>query len=118
MGDARIPELWEDVLARWGEERAHTAFIEHCRLTQQLDQAARLYRAETQPGTPYRDDPSHAELAHKKLKSIAALAMMQIEASRAAHRPVAGAFYRRLFFFLFVFGLLVGAFLLRQRSLP
>ena len=56
MVDPRVQELWADLLGRWSEESAHAAFVEYCRASRQLDQAAKLYRAETQPATPYRDD--------------------------------------------------------------
>ena len=77
-----VEELWANVLAHWNDERAHTAFLEHCRVTRQLDVAARRYRHEAQPGGPYRADPSHVEIARKKLQGVTALAVLELEGSR------------------------------------
>ena len=83
MGDAHLEELWADVLARWDQPKAHDAFLEHCRVTQQLDVAAKLYRAEAERGAPYRDDASRVGDAQKRLKTVTTLAMLELERSRA-----------------------------------
>jgi hypothetical protein len=86
MTDPRVQELWADVLGRWKEEDVHAAFVEYCRASRQLDQAAKLYRRETQASSAYRDDPTHFEIARKRLQGIATLAMFEIDAARATHR--------------------------------
>ncbi|HVY48655.1 MAG TPA: hypothetical protein VHB21_22360 [Minicystis sp.] len=91
MADPRADELWAAVLACWAEEPAHLAFLEHCRATRQLDVAARRYREQAQPGEPYRDDPTHAEIARKKLAAVTALAMLEIDGARVDLEAVARA---------------------------
>jgi hypothetical protein len=82
--DAREEELWQEVLSRWQDDAAHAAFIEHCRLTNQLGQAARRYREEVRRSAAYRDDTTRAETAEKRLKGITSLAMLEITQSRPA----------------------------------
>jgi uncharacterized protein (DUF2236 family) len=79
VSDPRFAELWEQVLASWNEDAAHHAFIEHCRVTRQLGEAARMYRAESARAGAYRGDQGRVERAQKKLAGIALLATMDLE---------------------------------------
>lgn len=82
MSDPRLAELWEQVLASWNEDAAHNAFLDHCRATRQLGEAARLYRAESARAGAYRGDQGRVERAQKKLAGIALLAMMDLETAK------------------------------------
>ena len=42
--DPAFVTLWEHVLENWDDDRAHVAFLEHCRHTEQLLPAAVRYR--------------------------------------------------------------------------
>jgi hypothetical protein len=81
--DPEIDRLWSAVQARWSDDRAHTAFIEYCRVTQQLGAAAARYKVEAHvPGPAYRTDGDRTEAAKKRLGAIAALAMAEVDRAR------------------------------------
>lgn len=79
-----MEELWAEVLADWGENKKHGALVEYCRATKQLGAAAARYREEMKRGEVYRDDPTRAEAAQKRLAAITALVMLELEASRSS----------------------------------
>jgi hypothetical protein len=82
--DPRLDELWQQVTATWGDDAAHAFFIEHCRATHQLGQAAARYREEARRGVAYREGAGRAETAQKRLHGVMALAMLELEATRTA----------------------------------
>ncbi len=82
MSDPRLDELWQEVTASWGDEAAHAAFIEHCRATWQLGQAAARYREEVRRGAAYREDATRADTAQKRLDAVTSLAMLELELTR------------------------------------
>jgi hypothetical protein len=81
VADPRLDELWSDVLGHWSEDGRHQAFIEHCRVTGQLREAARCYGDVAKQHAPYRDDAGREEVARKRLRAIAAIAMVDLESS-------------------------------------
>ena len=109
-----VEELWAAVLDRWTDEKAHGAFLEYCRRTENLAEAAKRYRIEAGlvSGSAYRD-AGHAELAKKKLAAITVIALADLEAKRtdksAAKTTMLRSMFRWGFVFLVVIGLLVAA---------
>lgn len=79
ISDPARVALWKNVLARWDDEQAHTAFLEHCRATDQLVEAAVRYRGMT-------GDRDRGETAKKRLQGVTVLALTQLEASRTPVR--------------------------------
>lgn len=80
--DPSIEALWAHVLDHWEEEKAHAAFLQHCDQLNQLAEAATRYRGMT-------GDHTRAEIAEKKLKAIAVLAMAKLETQRS--QPSSGS---------------------------
>jgi hypothetical protein len=84
-----LPGLWEHALARWGDERAHDAFLEHCRAAGRLGEAARRYRHELESEARHGDADGR-EIARRRLAAIGVLALAELQASRVppedAHR--------------------------------
>ncbi|MFO0759071.1 MAG: hypothetical protein U0359_21445 [Byssovorax sp.] len=83
MLDAPIDALWAKVLDGWDDDAQHAAFLEHCRTLGILPQAAARYRKERDAS----DDGARRERCDKALGRIAALAMMDLDASRSAEPP-------------------------------
>ena len=79
MADPELEALWKKVLYEWDDERAHGSFLEHCRSTDQLVEAAVRYRGMSH-------DRARGPAAHRRLSSVALLALAQLEASRAPPR--------------------------------
>ncbi|HET9956039.1 MAG TPA: hypothetical protein VFQ61_16145 [Polyangiaceae bacterium] len=79
--DPVLEAAWKRVLDHWDEEQAHTGFLDYCRLSGRLVEAAVRYRGMT-------GDRARAELAEKKLKAVALLALTQLETTRTEPRPV------------------------------
>lgn len=110
MADEHLEALWAHVLANWRSEAAHAAFLDHCRATGRLAEAAARYRAEVGEPSPasrwdrdrpqvpgaeaaaegsrasYRDHAAHphADIARKQLNAILAIALAEMQASRSA----------------------------------
>jgi hypothetical protein len=80
MADAAFEALWKSVLDRWGEERAHSAFLEYCATTEQLAEAAARYRG-------MKGDRDRSQVAEKRLNGIAVLALAKLEATRSPVPP-------------------------------
>jgi hypothetical protein len=80
--DPRLDELWQEVMASWGDDAAHAVFVEHCRSSQKLGQAASRYREEIRRGSAYREDAGRVEAAQKRLDGVIALAMIELESAR------------------------------------
>ncbi|HEX9621667.1 MAG TPA: hypothetical protein VF989_16090 [Polyangiaceae bacterium] len=79
MKDPALEALWKNTLDRWEDDRAHSAFLEHCQRTRQLDEAAMRYRGMS-------GDHARSEVAKKRLQGIALLALAELEALRG-ERP-------------------------------
>jgi hypothetical protein len=77
-----VDELWQRVRGAWRDDKVHGAFIEHCRQTGQLGEAAARYRAESVVSSAIYRDEGHAEIAKKRLAAILALAMSELAATR------------------------------------
>jgi hypothetical protein len=75
QNDAALEALWKHVLHNWDDEAAHSAFIDFCRQSERLVEAAVRYRGMSA-------DRTRRESAEKKLKAVALLAMTALEASR------------------------------------
>lgn len=73
--DPVLEALWKRVTDDWASEDAHHKFLEYCRAREQLVEAAVRYRG-------MAGDHARAELAERKLKGVALLALAQLEASR------------------------------------
>jgi hypothetical protein len=100
--DAVLEALWKRVTDDWEAEPSHTAFLEYCRSSGQLVEAAVRYRGMS-------GDHARAELAEKKLKAVALLALSRLEASRTeapAGRVQRGSYALIALFLLATVGLL------------
>lgn len=83
MPDPHLDELWRAVLAAWDEDAAHQAFIERCRVTQQLGEAAARYRHEAREG----GDEARVPGAKKRLEAVALLAVFELDLTRGSATP-------------------------------
>jgi hypothetical protein len=81
LSDPAVEALWKNVLDHWDEEKAHLAFLETCRERGKLAEAATRYRG-------MAADRDRSEEAEKRLKSILAIAMAQLETSRSPEAVV------------------------------
>ena len=81
MSDAAFEALWKHVLDHWDEDKAHGAFLEHCRSAGQLAEAAARYRGMT-------GDRDRGPVAQKRLQGVLVLAMAALESTRTP-RPEA-----------------------------
>ena len=79
MTDAAFEALWKHVLDHWDEDKAHSAFLEHCRNAGQLAEAAARYRGMT-------GDRDRGLSAQKRLQGVLVLAMAALESTRTARR--------------------------------
>ena len=84
--DPTLEALWKRALDAWDDEARHGAFLDYCQQTDRLVDAAVRYRGMT-------GDRARRELAERKLKAVALLAMARLEAARQSAR---GAPPRRL----------------------
>lgn len=75
--DPGIEALWAHVLDHWEDDKAHAAFLQQCDQLNQLPEAATRYRG-------MAGDHTRAEVAEKKLKAVAVLAMAKLESHRTA----------------------------------
>jgi len=81
MADAAFEALWKSVLDRWEDERSHGAFLEYCRSSDQLAEAAARYRG-------MKGDRDRSATADKRLAGIAIVALAKLHATRSpAARP-------------------------------
>ena len=74
--DPALDALWKNVLDHWDDDKAHTAFLEHCRHQDQLVEAAVRYRG-------MAGDRARSEIAERRLKAVAILAMTKLESGRS-----------------------------------
>lgn len=81
LSDPAVEALWKNVLDHWDEDKAHLAFIEACRERESLAEAAARYRG-------MAADRDRGPQAEKRLKSIVAIAMAQLEIARTPQTTV------------------------------
>jgi hypothetical protein len=80
--DPTLEALWQKVLGAWHDDAAHAIFLASCRQSGQLGYAAECYREEARRKTVYREDGQRSDLAEQKLRTITALAMLDLIANR------------------------------------
>ena len=97
MSDAALETLWKHVLDHWDDEAAHRSFLEHCRVSGRLVEAAVRYRG-------MKGDHARGPLAEKKLTAIAALALTRLEAERSPPRAKRASFAAYVLIALFLAG--------------
>jgi hypothetical protein len=97
VSDAALETLWKHVLDHWEDEAAHRAFLEQCRVSDRLVEAAVRYRG-------MKGDHVRGPLAEKKLTAIAALALTRLEANRSPARAKRSAFVSYVLIALFFAG--------------
>lgn len=100
--DPTLEALWKRVLDGWDDERRHSAFLDYCQKSECLVDAAVRYRG-------MAGDRERAQVAEKKLKAVALLAMTRLEVVRHAERRApgrAGSYVLILFFVAATLGLL------------
>jgi hypothetical protein len=103
MSDAAFEALWKHVLDHWDEDKAHAAFLEHCRNAGQLAEAAARYRGMT-------GDRERGPSAQKRLQGVLVLAMAALELNRSprpATKSSAPSLLLIVFFVAATLGLLV-----------
>jgi hypothetical protein len=101
--DPAIEALWKNVLDHWDEDKAHMAFLEHCREQGKLAEAAARYRG-------MAGDRDRGPEAEKRLKGVLALALAALETSRTPDTVVtrrAGSLVMIVLFVAATIGLLV-----------
>jgi hypothetical protein len=105
MNDPILEVLWKKILDDFDDDAAHVAFIEHCRSTRQLLEAAVRYRGMS-------GDHARGTQAERRLSSVAALAMAGLETTRTPERQGAALAVRLLLIVLFLGGSLALLFAL------
>jgi hypothetical protein len=80
MTDAAFQALWKNVLDNWHDERAHSAFLEHCRTSDRLAEAAARYRG-------MKGDRERGPSAEKRLAGVATIAFAKLESARSQPPP-------------------------------
>ena len=75
LSDPAVEALWKNALDHWDEEKAHVAFIEACRESGRLAEAATRYRGMS-------GDRDRGPEAEKRLKGVLVIAMAQLEVVR------------------------------------
>lgn len=93
--DPALEALWKRVVESWDDEAAHAAFLEHCRRSEGLVEAAVRYRGMV-------GDHARSAGAKKKLDAVLLLAMAELEVSRPRERKSAShaASYALIAFFV------------------
>lgn len=99
MTDPGLEALWKRVLDAWDDDRAHGAFLEHCRQSGTLLEAAVRYRG-------MAGDRSRGPLAGKRLSAITLLAMADLEAGRSEQPRSLAAAVQIVLILLFLAGTL------------
>jgi hypothetical protein len=81
MSDPVLVGHWKKVTDQWEDEAVHGAFLEYCRQTEQLGEAAALYAGQ-------RAQERRRASAQKKLEAVAHLATSSLVASKSKVRLV------------------------------
>lgn len=105
LADDGLEALWENVLARWDDDKAHAAFLQYAQRGMHLPEAGARYRR-------IKDgEPERAEMAQKQLQALMVLALALLQERQ--QEPVTGP-PRWLTVVTFVLALAALAFLARQ----
>lgn len=75
--DPVLDALWEAARADFAADAANAAFIEHCRRSEQLPEAARRYREAKQAGAD----------VERRLAAITAIALREVDLRKSAAAP-------------------------------
>lgn len=82
--DPTLQALWTQVLDAWDDDALHGKLVGYAQQTDQLGDAAALYKQAAQPeGSPYRLDPEQVADAKKRMNGITMLAVMHLEAGKS-----------------------------------
>jgi hypothetical protein len=76
LSDPALEALWKNALDHWDEDKAHIAFIDACRDSGKLAEAASRYRGMS-------GDRDRGPEAERRLKGVLAIAMAQLEVARS-----------------------------------
>jgi hypothetical protein len=106
MSDPILEALWKKTLDDFDDEAAHTAFIDHCRVTRQLLEAAIRYRG-------MAGDHARGRIAGRRLAAIATLALADLETERTPERQGITLAVRLLLIVFFLAGSVALLFALR-----
>ena len=93
MSDPALEALWKQVLDDWADEARHGAFLEYCRATDQLLEAAVRYRGMS-------GDRSRGVRAEKALSAVAVLAVAKLDQHRSPPPRKSAARWILVAFFL------------------
>ena len=74
-GDPIFETLWENVVARWDEDKPHAAFLEYAISAKHMPDAAGRYRA-------MKFDPAKRAVAEKKIQAVIVAATFMLEEMR------------------------------------
>ncbi|MBX3128973.1 MAG: hypothetical protein KF718_19815 [Polyangiaceae bacterium] len=96
--DPTLEQLWKKVVDDWDNDKAHALFLEHCRATGALAEAAARYRG-------MAGDRERGPTADKRLSAVLALALAQLETLRSSE-PQRTSGRGLLWILLFVSGIL------------
>jgi hypothetical protein len=85
--DDPIEHAWKKVVAEWGDERAHKAFLLLCSTSGALGEAGRRYREVRE------NDPARADEAKRQIDKLLGMAMQNItalktESPKSANRTI------------------------------
>src|SRR5215216_2807656 len=99
LSDPTLETLWKNVLDHWDDDKAHALFLEACRERGKLAEAGLRYRGMS-------GDRERGPGAEKRLKSVLAIAMAELEVSRTQDAPTPGRAGSLLMLTMFVVGTL------------
>jgi hypothetical protein len=93
--DPALEALWKRVVDHWDDDAAHAAFLEQCRASGKLVEAAVRYRGMV-------GDHARSIVAKKKLDAVLFLAMAELDTSRSRglRRATHAASYALIAFFV------------------
>ena len=83
MTDPLVDALWKKVLDAWEDEAVHGKFLQHCRDTRSLLEAAVRYRG-------MAGDHARGAAAERRLQGITALALADLELQKSSPARPAG----------------------------
>ena len=83
-----LEALWSKVLEDFSSDKAHQAFLTHCKEADMLPEAAKRYREHK--NTLNEDQEDERESVAKRLNAVALLAMSQLDDRRTARPPTRG----------------------------
>ena len=81
LGDPSLEALWKNVIDHWDDDKAHALFMERCRTSEMLGEAAARYAG-------MRGDRERGASAAKRLEAVALLAQLALAGTKQARKPV------------------------------